>query len=99
MAGKDIFSQARRAIDMGGRAGKKANRLKRQAMRAKRKYQKGDVAGGDAMAAKAKKTAIGAKKAGRKAGGAGVRVGRKLGQAGMAARTGNFAAAGAAFIE
>ena len=99
MAAKNIFAQARRAIDMGGRAGKKTNRLKRQAMRAKRKYQKGDVAGGDAMAAKAKKTAVGVKKAGRKAAGSGIRVGRTLGKAGMAARTGNFAAAGAAFIE
>lgn len=99
MAKKDIISQARRAIDMAGRAGKKANRLKRQAMRAKRKYGKGDVAGGDAMAMKAKKTAIGVKKATRKGVGSGIRVGRVLQTAGKAAATGNYAAAGAAFVE
>ena len=85
-------------MGMGGRAGKKAQRTKRQTMRAKRKYQRGDVAGGDMMAAKAFKSAKGAKKAGRKAAGSGIRVGRKLRTAGTAAASGNYAGAGMAFV-
>ncbi len=99
MAGKDIFSQARKAIDMAGRAEKKRRRAGKQLQRAKRKFKKGDVAGGDKMLGKAKKSGVGMKRAGRKAGGAGFRVGRTLGKAGKAAATGNYAAAGAAFVE
>ena len=103
MAGKDIFSQARKAIDMVGRAEKKRRRAGRQAMRAKRKYQKGDVAGGDRMAGKAKKSVKGSYRAGRKAAGSGVRVGRVAKDAGMALSQGNFAGAGiavgAGFVE
>tara|TARA_R100001198_G_C5237633_1_gene215295 strand:- start:659 stop:970 length:312 start_codon:yes stop_codon:yes gene_type:complete len=103
MAGKDIFSQVRKGIDMAGRAEKKRRRAGRQAMRAKRKYQKGDVAGGDRMAGKAKKSVKGTYRAGRKAAGSTVRIGRPLQAAGTAALSGNYAGAGlalgAGFVE
>jgi len=103
MAGKDIFSQARKGIDMAGRAEKKRRRAGRQVMRAKRKYKKGDVAGGDRMAGKAKKSVKSGYRAGRKAAGSGVRVGRVARNAGIAISQGNFAGAGlavgAGFVE
>ena len=99
MAGKDVFSQIRKGIDMTGRAEKKRRRAGKQLQRAKRKFRKGDVAGGDRMLGKAKKSGIGMKRAGRKAIGSGMRVTDQARRAGMAISTGNYAGAGAAFVE
>tara|TARA_R110002153_G_scaffold148698_2_gene300086 strand:- start:3879 stop:4178 length:300 start_codon:yes stop_codon:yes gene_type:complete len=99
MAGKDVLSQFRKGLDMGGRATKKGKRAQRQVMRAKRKFKKGDVAGGDKMLGKAKKSALGAKRAGRKGAGSGVRVGRTVLKAGRAAAAGDYAGAAGSFVE
>lgn len=99
MAGKDVFSQIRRGIDMSGRAEKKRRRAGKQLQRAKRKFKKGDVAGGDKMLGKAKKSGVGMKRAGRKAIGSGMRVGDQARRAGTAVATGNYAGAAGAFVE